>query len=84
MRTSLIVIHILLGSLMVAGCMTVRQEDLASWEGAPVSALNAQPFFLTRPMVRTVTADGTEIRNYVNGASVGGLFRRWKCISWRR
>ena len=69
MRTSLIIV---LGGLLVAGCQTVRQEDLASWVGAPVSALDAQPFFLTRPMVRTITADGTEIRNYVNGANVGG------------
>jgi hypothetical protein len=65
------ILHILLGSLMVAGCMTVHQEDLASWEGAPVSALDAHPIFLTMQKVQTVTADGTEIRNYVNGAAVG-------------
>ena len=45
MRTSLIILHILLGSLMVAGCQSVHQEDLASWEGAPVSALDAHPYF---------------------------------------
>jgi hypothetical protein len=66
------VLSIIIASLLIAGCQTVRQEDLVTWNGAPVSALDAQPFFLTRPMVRTVTADGTEIRNYVNGANVGG------------
>jgi hypothetical protein len=35
-----------------------------------VSVLDKQPIFLTMRSVRTVTADGTEIRNYVNGASV--------------
>jgi hypothetical protein len=72
MRAIGAVLSIIIAALVTAGCQTVRQEDLATWEGAPVSALDAQPFFLTRPMVRTVTADGTEIRNYVNGANVGG------------
>jgi hypothetical protein len=62
---------IIIASLLVAGCMTVRQEDLVAWEGAPVSALDAQPVFLTMRVVKTMTADGTEIRNYVNGRDVG-------------
>jgi hypothetical protein len=59
-------------AILFSGCQTVHQEDLVAWEGAPVFALDAHPFFLTLPMVRTVTADGTEIRNYVNGANVEG------------
>jgi hypothetical protein len=31
-----------------------------------VSILEKQPVFLTMPVVRTTTSDGTEIRNYVN------------------
>jgi hypothetical protein len=53
-----------------AGCATVHQEDLDAWEGQPVSVLDKYPVFLTMRSVRTVTADGTEIRNYVNGAAV--------------
>ena len=55
----------------IAGCNHVRQEDLTAWEGQPVELLDKQPIFLTMHLVRTVTADGTEIRNYVNGAAVG-------------
>ena len=62
---------IIIATLLVSGCQTVHQEDLASWEGAPVSDLDTHPIFITIPMVRTVTSDGTEIRNYINGASVG-------------
>jgi hypothetical protein len=36
-----------------------------------VQALDTQPMFLTMPMVKTVTAEGTEIRNYVNGRNIG-------------
>lgn len=72
MRGAAARLSIVIASLLIAGCQTVHQEDLVAWEGAPVSALDAHPFFLTLPMVRTVTADGTEIRNYVNGANVGG------------
>ena len=71
MRNIQVIWPILLVSLMLSGCQTVHQEDLVAWEGALVSALDAHPFFLTLPMVRTLTDDGTEIRNYVNGANVG-------------
>ena len=62
----------------IAGCARahqdephVRQEDLTAWEGQPVELLDKHLVFLTMRSVRTVTADGTEIRNYVNGAAVG-------------
>lgn len=57
--------------LLLIACATVRQEDLESWVGQPVSALEKHPFFVTRPVVRTRASDGTEIWNYVNGANVG-------------
>jgi hypothetical protein len=71
MRATVTILSIIIASLFISGCQSVHQEDLVSWEGAPVSALDAHPFFLTLPMVRTVTADGTEIRNYVNGRNIG-------------
>ena len=43
---------------------------MTAWEGRPVELLDKHPVFLTMRSVRTITADGTEIRNYVNG--IGG------------
>ena len=57
-------------SITLSGCAGVRQEDLASWVGQPVSALEKHPIFLTMQLVRTVTSDGTEIRNYINATSL--------------
>ena len=54
----------------LTGCLTVRQEDLDSWVGQPVSALELHPVFLTIPVVKTKTSDGTQIWNYVNGRNV--------------
>jgi hypothetical protein len=34
---------------VLGGCATVRQEDLQSWEGQPVAALESHPVFLTMP-----------------------------------
>lgn len=56
--------------LLLIGCAQVRQKDLDSWVGQPVSALDIHPVFLTMKVVRTVSADGTEVRNYVNGKQV--------------
>lgn len=57
--------------LMIAGCMTVRKEDMDAWVGAPVSALETQPVLATMRLVRTRASDGTEIWNYVNGRNYG-------------
>jgi hypothetical protein len=62
----------------LGGCLTVRQEDLASWAGQPVVELDTHPVFLTMPVIKTVTPQGIEIRNYVNGrqlasCSAGGF-----------
>ena len=56
---------------LVAACATlptVNQVDLDSWKDVPVEALDTHSFFLTVPMVRTVTESGIEIRNYVNSS----------------
>lgn len=57
-------------AIFVTGCATVRQEDLDSWVGQPVSALEVHPVFLTVPVVKTRTSDGTQIWNYVNGRNI--------------
>jgi hypothetical protein len=48
----------------------VHPEDLDAWAGHPVSDLDKHPILLTFPVVRTTAADGTEIRDYVNGRNV--------------
>jgi hypothetical protein len=57
-------------ALTLASCATVHQEDLQSWVGVPVDQLDKHPFFLTLQVVRSRAADGTEIRDYVNGRNV--------------
>jgi hypothetical protein len=63
----------IVSAVAVAGCATptrvVRQPDLDAWVGRPVSDLDKHPIFLTMRVVKTRAADGTEIRNYVNGSS---------------
>lgn len=58
-------------TLLLAACASVRPEDQAAWVGVPVSALDKHPIFLTMSVVKTIASDGTEIRNYINGANVG-------------
>ena len=54
----------------LAGCAPlVHQEDLDAWAGVPVAALDTHSFFLTVPMVRTMTAGGIEVRDYANGVN---------------
>ena len=67
-------IVVLLSLVALVGCAlpTVRQQDLDAWIGQPVSALELHPFFITVPVVKTKTSDGTEIWNYVNGRNIGG------------
>lgn len=56
---------------LVLGACGVNQADTEPWIGQPVSKLDRHPMFLTMQRVSTRTSDGTEIRNYVNGANVG-------------
>ncbi|MFP3944197.1 MAG: hypothetical protein ACLFWF_09895 [Alphaproteobacteria bacterium] len=67
-------ILVLLCAATVAACMGVRQEDLDSWRGVPVSVLDKHPIFITMHMTKTVAPDGTEIRNYRNKASSSQCF----------
>jgi hypothetical protein len=56
--------------VFLMGCAQVRQQDLDAWVGKPVGALDTHSVFLTIPMVKTVTPEGIEIRNYVNKVGV--------------
>jgi hypothetical protein len=56
-------------AVALAGCATVRPEDLAAWKGRPVADLDRHPMFAAMKLVRTYAADGTEIRNYMNGVA---------------
>ncbi len=60
----------ILSVICLSACASVRQEDTDSWVGAPVSALETHPVFLTMHLVRARASDGTEIWNYVNGTNV--------------
>tara|TARA_B110000196_G_C21063524_1_gene623634 strand:- start:328 stop:753 length:426 start_codon:yes stop_codon:yes gene_type:complete len=48
----------------------VRQSDLDVWVGMPVEALDIHSFFLTVPLVKTISDSGIEIRNYRNGGKI--------------
>lgn len=63
---------LLLSALL--GCAGVRQKDLDAWVGVPVEALDTHSFFITLPMVRTITASGIEVRDYPNKRNIGGCF----------
>ena len=58
----------------LVGCGTIRQADLDSWVGMPVEALDTHSFFLTVPMVKTLSSSGIEIRNYANGIDGSSCF----------
>ncbi len=61
---------LLLILLLFNGCMSVRQVDIDSWVGQPIYKLESHPIFVTLPVIKTQTSDGTEIWNYVNGANL--------------
>ena len=60
------VLVILVALTMFSGCM-VRQQDLDSWVGQPVSLLDMHPFFMTVPLEKRFTDDGLK---YVTTATV--------------
>lgn len=60
----------LTSTIYLIGCATVRQQDLDAWVNKPVDLLDKHPFFITVPYVKSIAADGTEIRNYVNGGNL--------------
>jgi hypothetical protein len=70
---------------LISGCAfrTVRQVDIDAWKDVPVIALDTHSLFITVPMVRTITDQGIEIRDYVNkvgysscAGSAGGMGSR--------
>jgi hypothetical protein len=66
------IVTIILIACICSACAfaKVRQEDLDAWVGQPVIALEKHPVFITMPVIKTRTSDGTEIWNFVNGRNV--------------
>ena len=69
-----------LSILFLLSCATqpprkvVRQVDLDAWRNVPVGALDTHSFFITIPLVKTITPDGIEIRNYVNKKNISNCY----------
>ena len=64
---------------LIAACAakpTVQQQDLETWAGVSVKALDTHAFFMTVPMFRTKTPSGTEIRNYAFGYDFQECFNK--------
>lgn len=61
--------------IIFSGCATVRQQDLDTWIGMPIEALETHSFFVTVPLYKTKTESGIEVWNYANGAEVASCFR---------
>lgn len=57
--------------VLLTGCAHVHQSDVDAWSGVPVGALDTHSLFITLPMIRTVSPEGIEIRNYPNKKAVG-------------
>ncbi len=55
---------ILLITVLLTSCATVRQSDLDAWAGVPVIALDTHSLLLGYPMIKTFTDTGIEIRIY--------------------
>ena len=57
--------------LTLTSCSSIMIDDdvVASWQNIPVEELDTHSFFVTIPMIKTVTERGVEIRNYRNGKS---------------
>ena len=70
------VIFLVIIAITLSACATrtVRKQDLDSWVGVPVEALDMHSFFITLPMNRTVTESGIEIRNYADDFEVTSCF----------
>jgi len=56
-------------ALFIIGCSSVfiDENDLLAWKNVPVEQLDTHSFFITIPMIKTITDSGIEIRNYRNG-----------------
>ena len=68
MKTMILSLIFLLSSCSPG--LGVRQVDLDAWKNIPVIALDTHSFFMTVPMIKTITPDGLEIRIYSNSKSL--------------
>ena len=60
--------------IFLSSCASVRQKDLDAWKGVKVEALDTHAFFVTVPMKKVITENGTEIRFYINSGSANNCF----------
>lgn len=63
-------IVVIFAIVLCSGCATVHQSDLDAWVNVPVVALDTHSFFVTLPMVKTITDTGVEIRVYSNKVGI--------------
>ena len=63
--------------LVVAGCssLLVNKSDLDAWVDVSVEALDVHSFFITIPVIKTVTESGVEIRDYVNKEGISSCMQ---------
>ena len=67
---------ILISLFFLTSCATIilideiDEDVVASWQNVPVEELDTHSFFLTIPVIKTISGEGIEIRNYRNGTSI--------------
>ena len=59
----------------------IDEDVVASWKNVPVDELDTHSFFITIPMIKTISDGGVETRNYRNGACNNFFTSR---IAWLR
>lgn len=60
----------LLVAMTMAGCATVRPQDLDAWRGARLTELELHPLFSSMPRTVTPVSDGSELWSYSNCRAV--------------
>jgi len=54
-------------TLFLIGCASIDENVLLAWKNVPVEQLDTHSFFITLPMIKTISDSGIETRNYRNG-----------------
>ena len=55
--------------MIMMGCSSIFIDEniVSDWKNVSVNELDTHSFFITIPMIKTITDGGIEIRNYRNG-----------------
>jgi hypothetical protein len=71
--------------ILFLGCSTTSKQTISeSWKGLPTVALDTHSYWVTIPMKRVFTADGTEMRFYIDSGNFtycSGGRRSYSCLS---